>query len=271
MNVVRKIENIYTYMDYRVLLNDDFMARSHAKPNYSLRAYSRDLGLSVGFLSDILRGHKDLSATKAKSVFEKLGFQADELKYSEKMIDIRGSDAYKKAEALDYIESHYVRPNFHEDPTQDLFLASGEHFIIYGFARRLSDVTKLIQLAERVNISEARTREILAQFQKASYISISEDNQISMKDNQVVIQNHDLVFPRIMQFGAQVANLIDTNGQQKVPEQVAHALILGLDQDSFDLAVEAQKHFIKGLTRISDQSRSVDRFVLLSDYFFTAK
>lgn len=62
------------------------MSRSAANHNYSLRAYARDLGVSPGFLSDILRGKKHLSQENAKSIFTTLGFSDVEIEYVEKLV-----------------------------------------------------------------------------------------------------------------------------------------------------------------------------------------
>jgi uncharacterized protein (TIGR02147 family) len=45
-----------------------------AKPNYSMRAFSRDLDLSPSFLSDLLQGKKKVSIDRAMGISQKLGW-----------------------------------------------------------------------------------------------------------------------------------------------------------------------------------------------------
>lgn len=90
--MVKKISNVFNFLNYRVLLNEDFLTRTMANHSYSLRAYSRDLSVSPGFLSDILKGKKDLSPSKGREVFRRLGFENAELDYIENLILFASSD-----------------------------------------------------------------------------------------------------------------------------------------------------------------------------------
>lgn len=69
--MIKKIHNPFDYVDYRLLLSDDFLARTSGNHGYSLRAYARDVDLSPSFVSDILRGRRELSPQKSEDVFEK--------------------------------------------------------------------------------------------------------------------------------------------------------------------------------------------------------
>lgn len=63
--------------DYRDLLRDELAARQLRKPTYSLRAFSRDLGVSPSHLSDLLILKKNLSEAKAGEILERLNWQED--------------------------------------------------------------------------------------------------------------------------------------------------------------------------------------------------
>lgn len=62
----------------REFLSAELTRRLQARPGYSLRAFARDLGLSPGELSEILRGKRPLSPKKTARVAERLGLSATE-------------------------------------------------------------------------------------------------------------------------------------------------------------------------------------------------
>lgn len=62
-------------------LNDELARRLKANTRYSLRAFSRALGLSPGELSEILRGRRSLSIKAALKVARGLGLNAAETKH----------------------------------------------------------------------------------------------------------------------------------------------------------------------------------------------
>jgi uncharacterized protein (TIGR02147 family) len=64
-------------MQREVLLAE--LARRQANnPRYSLRSFARALGVSPGFLSKVLNGHRSLSASTAHAIAQCLGFSSSE-------------------------------------------------------------------------------------------------------------------------------------------------------------------------------------------------
>lgn len=60
-------------LTYRIFLNDALKLRQLKNPNYSLRAYARDLGISTAHLSEVLNGKSHLSPDRASKLVLKLG------------------------------------------------------------------------------------------------------------------------------------------------------------------------------------------------------
>ena len=58
--------------ELRNFLRNEFNKRKIFKPQYSKRAYSRDLGLSVTSLNDFLSGKRDLNLKNVDKVFKYL-------------------------------------------------------------------------------------------------------------------------------------------------------------------------------------------------------
>lgn len=60
------------YDDYRLYLTEAFETRRVRNPNYSLRAFARDLGLAVSTLAEVQKGKYGLSPVRAQEVAAKL-------------------------------------------------------------------------------------------------------------------------------------------------------------------------------------------------------
>lgn len=60
------------------VLEDEFRARSGRNTRYSLRSFSRHLGISASRLSQILRGKQGLSEQRASSLADRLGYNKEQ-------------------------------------------------------------------------------------------------------------------------------------------------------------------------------------------------
>ncbi|MBC7465346.1 MAG: TIGR02147 family protein [Bdellovibrio sp.] len=267
----KKINNVYDYADYRILLSDDFMARSANNYGYSLRAYSRDLSLSPGFLSDLLRGNKDLSPAKGRLVFSKLSFENEELDYIEKLIVFKSAtDDSQKQDAHNYIESRFNRTTLVGDNSKDLILKSSTHFAVYGIVRKVNNLEGVYQFTDQLEMPRAEVSAAVQELTEHHYF-IQKDNTYQVNDEKLTLTSHEEIIPVLKKFSTQMIDMIAKNGGIKPPEAVANGLVLGLNEQSWDLAVEAQKHFIKSLLRIANHPGPVDRFVMLSNIWLTVK
>jgi transcriptional regulator with XRE-family HTH domain len=63
---------IFSSPDYRDMLRAELASRQNRNPNYSLRSFARDLGLSAPRLSDVLRGRYGLSRSAAAAIADRL-------------------------------------------------------------------------------------------------------------------------------------------------------------------------------------------------------
>ncbi len=59
-------------LNYRDMLNDEFLRRKRRNEKYSLRCFASHLELSPGYLSQLLKSSKKLSVKKAESIIRKM-------------------------------------------------------------------------------------------------------------------------------------------------------------------------------------------------------
>jgi uncharacterized protein (TIGR02147 family) len=62
------------YLDYREYLRDELGQRVQANPQYSLRAFARDIAIAPQVLSLVLNGKKNISSEVAIELAKKIKF-----------------------------------------------------------------------------------------------------------------------------------------------------------------------------------------------------
>ncbi len=75
VNLVSELAKLLEQADRRVLgeyLNSCYSTRRERNPSYSIRAFSRDLGVDASDLSKALRYEKDLAVQTIRRIAEKL-------------------------------------------------------------------------------------------------------------------------------------------------------------------------------------------------------
>ncbi len=69
-------------------LREEFLRRMHRSPRYSQRAFARDLGLTQGFLSLVMRGRRRLSLANAKDIALRLDWPEEKVQRFQKFVEI---------------------------------------------------------------------------------------------------------------------------------------------------------------------------------------
>lgn len=264
------ISSIFQYNDYRVLLLDDFTKRSSLNNRYSLRAYARDLELSPGYLSSVLRGGKNLNLMNYKNVFIKIGFiEQKEFDYAEKLIIYKITDnQLLRNEALSYIHQHYETLGMKDGSERDGFVNSAKHLIIYMTISRISDIKIVQKIANSFGISKEYFNAIIKELISLCYIK-KEENDLFVVDKNIVITTS----PKILSCATELSELLFANmkkhGGIKFPLKSTHSLIMGFDEDSFNQAIEVYKQFLHQIYRISQNTKSIDRVTIFTDILTT--
>ena len=84
---------VYEHSDYRSFLKATLLERSRKNPAYSMRSMARQTGLSASSLSDILKGHKNLSPTRALTVASLLGLDPPEAEFFGLLVQSQASES----------------------------------------------------------------------------------------------------------------------------------------------------------------------------------
>lgn len=100
---------------YRFFITREFDRRCQRNPSYSLRAFARDLEVSVSSLSEILRAQAGLSAWAAAKLVLKLQLSDIEAEYFKALVEVEHSRSIiKKKQAKLRLETLQEQQNFRE-------------------------------------------------------------------------------------------------------------------------------------------------------------
>lgn len=264
------ISSIFQYNDYRVLLLDDFTKRSTLNHRYSLRAYARDLELSPGHLSSVLKGRKNFNLMNYKNVFSKIGFiEGKEFDYAEKLVIYKITDnQILREEALAYISKNYESLRMKDHSERDGIINSAKHLIIYMTISRLSDYKTVGKVAHSFGISAKCFKLITDELICLCYIK-KEGSKLFVVDKNVAIT----ASPKILSCAAELSELLfanmKENGGINFPLKSTHSLIMGFDDDSFRQAIEVYKQFLHQIYRISQNTKSINKITIFTDILTT--
>ncbi len=86
-------------MNYQKILKDQFLQRSRCNPQYSLRAFARDLHVAPSTLSEVFHGRHNLSQASAIKIADNLGLSETEKEYFVDLVSLHSPHAKVRDQA----------------------------------------------------------------------------------------------------------------------------------------------------------------------------
>jgi uncharacterized protein (TIGR02147 family) len=266
-----KNRTLFEYDDYRLILHDEFINRSIRNSLYSLRAFARDLKISVGFLSEVLHGKNEFSLAMAHKVFESLGYSESELEYTINLVKLRTSkNKTELSEARRYLNEFCTQLKYKKDKSKEKYAKSFKHFFVYGLLENIKDVEILKEVSSQLNISEQEFQAILNEFVEDGYV-IQKNNEVAIVQDMYSDYSASGILEVFKEFTRVLIDEIGRNGGMRVPDRIFQFGIWGLDEGSYQLAIEAHKTFFKSLARLTSNSKGADFVILTSEILYTLK
>ena len=145
--------------DYRCLLQEEFLLRKERNRSYSLRAFSRHLGVSKTAIAEVLSLKRDLSPKNALKVAERLSLSPDE---TQRMLtEIRG------------IDSPTLKTNYHTlDGDTFSVISEWYHFAILNLAKLKNHRADAHWIATRLGLTPLEARSALLRLERLGFLEI---------------------------------------------------------------------------------------------------
>lgn len=104
---------IFGFNDFKEILKFEYLNRSSARKTYSMRAFSRDLGLKPSSFNDIVNGRYGISRRTAQNLARKLGYDQDETEYFADLVEsLHGRSDLIRQTAYIRLSKHSKKPLF---------------------------------------------------------------------------------------------------------------------------------------------------------------
>jgi uncharacterized protein (TIGR02147 family) len=160
---------------YQKKLEDEFCRRKRSNPNYSLRAYSRFLGLAPAVVSSIFKGKRKPPKKVFKKLAEKLCLNPVENRLFER--SLAGNDSLLKSLAEEQKPSD-TEYTFINEQNHFTILAEWEHYAFLSLMDTADFKCDLQWIAKRMSISEMRVTNVLERLIKASLLERTKNGHL---------------------------------------------------------------------------------------------
>lgn len=167
--------------EFHDMLRDELEIRARKNPQYSLRAFARDLEVAPSRLSEIIRGRRGLSVRTVAKISEKLNLSAKEKTYYTIRVQmVQAKDPRKKKKLALELKELETQFRIHETPVQtDIPLTWLHHGVLE--ASDLPDFRFNAQwVAERFGIEEKRAAQILNDLSRLSLLKVEGEKVVRL-------------------------------------------------------------------------------------------
>jgi uncharacterized protein (TIGR02147 family) len=166
-------------LDYRKYLKNELEKRCRRNPLYSLRSYARDLGLSPGRLSDILKNKSGLSVAKARAIAKILEMSRQEADWFTTLVessDARAkknrTEAQKKIIRMKDTNTKYLEL----DLDQFKVISAWQHLAIIDLIQTRGFNFDSVWIAKRLGISKIEVEQSLERLLRLGLLKTQTQN-----------------------------------------------------------------------------------------------
>jgi len=151
------------YLDYREFFKDKLGQRTQANPQYSLRAFARDLEISPQVLSNVIGGKKNISSEVAIEIARKLGLSEEETSYLHDLVELSKAKSEALREVIRYRLSRYESNKAFRTLQEDIFsiISDWHHYAILELSFVDDFRSDPVWIAKRLGIAPAVVRKAI--------------------------------------------------------------------------------------------------------------
>ncbi|MCM2276593.1 MAG: TIGR02147 family protein [Oligoflexia bacterium] len=179
-----KISELTTAQSYRDVLSQEFSRRKKRNPAYTLRAFSRDLGIAPPKLSEALRKKGGFSVKTAKQIAERLKLSPEESELFAALVEMEhGRSTEARVEACARASRLRAKASF---PTLELELfrviRDWYHFALLELTELKSFRSDPQWIARKLGIDSVRARRAVARLIQAKLLRKEPNGRLVQTD-----------------------------------------------------------------------------------------
>ncbi|MGE4132964.1 MAG: TIGR02147 family protein [Bdellovibrionales bacterium] len=256
----------YFPKDPRFYLRQELELRQKRRPQYSLRAFARDMEISPSFLCEFLAGRQGLSRERVEWLGGKLGLSSEQQEHFWDLIEskfgrspsVRKSARVRLAQRTQDDQGNLSLEKFR-------LIAEWYHFALLEILGLPESRYTNLELAEILGISSAEVREAIHRLASLGLLELSTVNGVSL------IKVCDEVTSTVEQGASRAIQIAHQQTLQLHADQIEHKSIeeretlsvcLSIAQSDWeDLRRELKESVLKVLTKFATREVSADQVV----------
>jgi len=252
--------------NFRSLLRNEYAARNLRNTRYSLRAFSKDLGLPATRLSDVLNSRQGLSVEVAKKITKKLGWPDVEAEYFCTLVQKEHARSHSgRLAAQTKLESSLKR-YLKFDRAKFQLLSDWHHFAILELVQLRSFQNRFKWISNQLGISEQKVGESLRLLESNKLLRRVKDGWRRTKEHVVVPSGGRAAF--IRKYHRQVLEkATDALFQYSTEERSFSAVNLSISEEDYAWVLGEIEKFKSRLIKRLENSKK-ERLYNLSIQFF---
>jgi uncharacterized protein (TIGR02147 family) len=151
------------YQDYREYLKDELERRLQANPQYSLRAFARDIKISPQILSLVLKGKKGISSEAAIRLAERLDLSTEESSYFYDLVELSQARTESVRQIVRYRLGRYSENQNYRTLQEDVFkiIADWHHYALLELTFSKGFKKDPVWIAKRLGITPLEARQAI--------------------------------------------------------------------------------------------------------------
>lgn len=254
--------------DYRHFILNELESRRSRNPQYSLRAYARDLGMAAPKLSQVLSGQCGLSEASALRVAKKISLSETETQLFVSMVSARHSrSAHVRAQAEKQLMSLQAERPFDEiDLERFKIIADWYHFAILELTGLKSFKSDATWIAKRLNISKSTVKEAIERLLDFGLLT-ENDKGAWVQTKAELVTPSGIPSQEIRKHHRQILNKAEEALQDAVSERDFSALMFTIAKEDLPEIQRELRQFRRELAK-KYSKKSKDRVYCLSTQFF---
>jgi len=256
------------YQDYRIFLRDELENRMRGNSRYSMRAFARDLQIAPQIMSQVLKGKKGISSSKAAQLSEKLGLSPKEAIYFGDLVTLahaRSESARKIAELrISRSKSGKSFDLLQEDTFK--VISDWHHYAIVELTRLKNFDVCPESIAKALGIQVHEARQAITRLIKIGLLEETGGSLRSTKTDFATKQ--DAPSAAVRKFTKQIlekgASALEN---QKIPDRDFGTMTMAISKSKLPEAKQLIRAFRRDLAALLEQGSRDDVYVFSTQLF----
>ena len=237
-----------------------------SNPSYSLRAYSKKLGIHVGALSSILNGKRNVSRDLAERIAARLLLDPQERSEVLSLFPLKRR--YQKPGTANVdLEPRYLEFNAH----QFKIAAEWEHFAVMSLLNCEGFESSSSWIASRLGISETRANQIVKRLLELGLFELSSEGNLkrSTKSYRTTDDVADLSLKKCHEQSLELAK--ESLHRESVEQRDFTSITMAIDPKKLSMAKELTRNFQDELSDLLESGHRTEVYRLSMQLFPLSK